>query len=187
VWRLDNRGATGRGHAFESPLRGELGKNELADQLAGLTYLRSLPYVDARRIGIFGGSYGGYMALYAAIHAPDAFRAVVAAAPVTDWRRYDAIYTERYLGLPADNARGYEASTILGQARAIRARLLLLHGTADDNVHLAHTLRLVDELHKAGITHDLTLLVGERHGAEAAANKIARDKAILGHFDRYLK
>jgi dipeptidyl-peptidase-4 len=186
VWRLDNRGSGGRGHGFESILRGVLGANELADQLVGVDYLRTLRYVDAKRIGIFGASYGGYMALYAAVHAPEVFRAAVAGAPVTDWRRYDAVYTERYLGRPDENPRGYDESAILGHAKAIRAHLLLYHGTADDNVHVSHTLRLVDELNRDGIAHDLALYPGERHGADATYNKIARDKAILAFFDRWL-
>jgi dipeptidyl-peptidase-4 len=187
VWSLDNRGSGGRGHAFEAALAGELGRTELADQLAGIAYLRSLPFVDSRRLGIYGASYGGYLALYAAVHAPEVFQAVAAWAPVTDWRRYDSIYTERYLGLPADNAAGYAKSSILGHAAATRAHLLLIHGTNDDNVHLAHTLRLVGELNQAGIAHDLALHPGEGHGYRAPANRIARDRALLAHFDRWLK
>jgi dipeptidyl-peptidase 4 len=186
VWSLDNRGAGGRGHRFESPLRGELGRTELADQLAGVEHLKSLPYVDGKRLGIVGTSYGGYMSLYAAVHAPDVFRAVAAGAPVTDWRRYDSIYTERYLGLPADNGAGYEKSSILGRAAAIRSRLLLFHGTADDNVHLSHTVRLIAELHKAGVAHEVALHPGEMHGYRATANKVARDRAILDFFLRTL-
>jgi dipeptidyl-peptidase-4 len=187
VWSLDNRGSGGRGHAFESVLRGELGKVELTDQLAGLAVLKRLPYVDGEHIGITGGSYGGYMTLYAIAHAPEAFAAAVAVAPVTDWRRYDTIYTERYLGLPDANGAGYDRSSVVGEAAAMKTPLLLIHGTSDDNVHMAHTLRLVAELHRARIPHDLALHPGESHSYRAPTDRIARDKATLAHFDRWLK
>ncbi len=106
VWRLDNRGSFGRGHAFETPIFGQLGPAALDDQLAGVEYLRTLPYVDATRIGTDGKSFGGYMTLYALIHAPDVFRCGVAGAAPTDWRYYDTIYTERYMRTPAAEPGG---------------------------------------------------------------------------------
>ena len=106
VWRLDNRGSFGRGHAFETPIFGELGKAALDDQLAGIEYLKTLPYVDATRIGTDGKSFGGYMTLYALIHAPDVFRCGVAGAAPTDWSYYDTIYTERYMRTPGQEPGG---------------------------------------------------------------------------------
>lgn len=185
VWTLDNRGSGGRGRSFEAPLRGELGRTELADQLAGITHLRTLPYVDGRRLGICGISYGGYLALYAAVHAPDVFQAVAAGAPVTDWRCYDSIFTERYLGRPGPNGASYAKSAILGKAAALRAPLLLFHGTQDDNVHLEHSLALADELRAAGRPPVLELH-GDGHTYRAPGTRIARDKAILAHFARHL-
>ena len=111
VWRLDNRGSFGRGHGFEAPIFGELGKAALEDQLAGIEYLQTLPYVDATRIGTDGKSFGGYMTLYALRHAPDVLRCGVAGAAPTDWSYYDTIYTERYMDLPQSNPDGYRQSS----------------------------------------------------------------------------
>ena len=111
VWRLDNRGSFGRGHGFEAPIFGELGKAALDDQLAGIEYLKTLPYVDATRIGTDGKSFGGYMTFYALLHAPEVFRCGVAGAAPTDWSYYDTIYTERYMRTPKKNpewVRGYQ-------------------------------------------------------------------------------
>jgi dipeptidyl-peptidase-4 len=186
VFWLDNRGSAGRGAAFESAIRGELGRVELADQLTGIAYLRSLPFVDPGRIGIMGWSYGGYMSLYAATNAPQVFRAAVAGAPVTDWRLYDSIYTERYLGTPAANAKGYDASSPTQKADALQAELLLLHGTADDNVHLANTVSLVAALVRAGKPYSLLLYPGQAHGVSGKQDRTSRDRAILAHLERAL-
>ncbi len=164
VFWLDNRGSAGRGTAFESAIHGQLGRVELLDQLAGVAHLRSLPFVDPGRIGIMGWSYGGYMALYAATNAPQVFRSAVAGAPVTDWRFYDSIYTERYLGTPEANPEGYDASSPIPKAGALEAELLLVHGTADDNVHLANTVAFVAALVRAGKPYSLFLHPGQAHG-----------------------
>jgi dipeptidyl-peptidase-4 len=146
VWRLDNRGQFGRGHAFETPIFGELGKAALDDQLAGIEYLRTLPYVDATRIGTDGKSFGGYMTLYALIHAPDVFRCGVAGAAPTDWSYYDTIYTERYMRTPEVNPVGYAATNLIEKAGQIQARPLLIHGLADTNVHLQNTVNFIQAL-----------------------------------------
>jgi dipeptidyl-peptidase-4 len=187
VFWLDNRGSAGRGTAFESPIHGQLGRVELEDQLAGITHLRSLPFVDPSRIGITGWSYGGYLALYAATNAPDVFRAVVAGAPVTDWRFYDSIYAERYLGTPEANPKSYDASSPIQKAAALEADLLLLHGTADDNVHLANTVSFVAALVRAGKPYSLVLHPRQSHGLSGKEDRTARDKATLAHFERTLE
>ena len=105
IWQVDNRGSTGRGHAFETPIYHRMGKIELADQLEGIQYLIAQGFVDPARVGIYGWSYGGYMTLYSLLNAPEVFRAGIAGAPVTNWRNYDTIYTERYLGLPSETRR----------------------------------------------------------------------------------
>jgi dipeptidyl-peptidase 4 len=186
VWSLDNRGSAGRGLAFESPLYRDMGRIELEDHLAGVDYLKSLPHVDPARLGIYGWSYGGYLALYAATRAPDVFKAAVAGAPVTDWTFYDSIYTERYMRTPATNAEGYETSSPLKKAGALKADLLLIHGSSDDNVHLANTLAFVDALIRAGRPYSLLVHPREVHGFRDRANRTARDAAILGHFETYL-
>ncbi|MBU6402901.1 MAG: DPP IV N-terminal domain-containing protein, partial [Verrucomicrobia bacterium] len=149
VWSLDNRGSAGRGHAWESVLFRRLGEHELADQRRGTDYLRTLPYVDPARLGIWGWSYGGFLTLYALTHAPDLFKCGVAGAPVTDWRFYDSIYTERYLRTPADNPAGYADSSPVTAAGKLRARLLIIHGTADDNVHVQNTMNFIAALIEA--------------------------------------
>ena len=146
VWRLDNRGSFGRGHAFETPIFGELGKLALDDQLAGIEYLKTLPYVDANRIGTDGKSFGGYMTLYALLHEPDVFSCGVAGAPPTDWSYYDTIYTERYMRTPDKNAGGYAATNLIDMAGRIEARPLLIHGLADTNVHLQNTVNFIEAL-----------------------------------------
>ncbi|HKV05496.1 MAG TPA: DPP IV N-terminal domain-containing protein [Candidatus Acidoferrales bacterium] len=150
IFTLDNRGSFERGHAFETPIYHQLGKVELEDQLAGVKYLKSLAYVDAARIGIFGWSYGGTMTLEAMFNAPDVFKAGVSVAPVSDWRLYDTIYTERYMGRPQDNPRGYENSSPVNQAARLRGKLMVVHATGDDNVHFANTSELINELILAG-------------------------------------
>jgi dipeptidyl-peptidase 4 len=146
VWRLDNRGSFGRGHAFETPLAGRLGPAALDDQLAGVEYLRTLPYVDATRIGTDGKSFGGYLTLYALINAPDVFRCGVAGAAPTDWRYYDTIYTERFMGTPQENPTGYAETDLVAAAGRIEARPLLIHGLADRNVHLQNTIAFIEAL-----------------------------------------
>ncbi len=186
VFWLDNRGSAGRGTAFEAPIRRQLGRIELEDQLAGVAYLRSLPFVDPARIGIAGWSYGGYLTLYAATNAPEAFRSAVAGAPVTDWRLYDSIYTERYLGTPEQNPAGYDASSPIRNVAKLKAELLLLHGTADDNVHLANTVAFVAALVGAGKPYSLVLLPGQSHGVSGKQERAARGRAILAHLERTL-
>lgn len=150
VFALDNRGSFGRGHAFETPLYHQFGKIELQDQLAGVKYLKSLAYVDGSRIGIWGWSYGGFMTLNALFNAPDVFKAGVSVAPVSDWRLYDTIYTERYMGRPQDNPDGYKNSSPANQAAHLQGQLMLAHGTGDDNVHFANTSEVLNELIQTG-------------------------------------
>jgi dipeptidyl-peptidase-4 len=186
VWKLDNRGTAGRGTAFESATFHDLGRVELEDQLSGVLHLKSLPFVDPARIGITGGSYGGYMTLYALTNAPDAFRAGVAVSSVTDWKLYDSIYTERYMGTPEGNPRGYEASSPLLKAGELKADLLLIHGSADDNVHMANTLAFVSALIKAGRPYALQLHPRQLHGFRPKEDRIERDRAVLAHFEKTL-
>jgi len=146
VWRLDSRGSFGRGHDFQTPIAGELGKAELDDQLAGVEWLQALGYIDASRIGCDGKSYGGYMSLYALIHAPDVFKAGVVASAPTRWQYYDTIYTERYMGTPSQNPEGYAATDLIAAADQIQARPLIIHGLNDTNVHLQNSINLIQEL-----------------------------------------
>jgi dipeptidyl-peptidase-4 len=187
VWSLDNRGMAARGTAFEAAVHRDLGRVELEDQLAGIEHLKALPYVDPARIGITGGSYGGYMTLYALTHAPDVFRAGVAISSVADWKLYDSIYTERYMGTPEGNPKGYESSSTLQKASELKADLLLIHGSADDNVHLANTLSFVAALIQAGRPYSLQVHPRQAHGFRPKEDRIARDRATLAHFERTLR
>ena len=164
VFLLDNRGSAGRGHVFETPLHLRLGAQELSDQRDGVQYLKSLPYVDAGRIGIWGWSYGGHMTLHAMFEAGDDFKAGFAGGPVTDWRYYDSIYTERYLGLPQKNEKGYRDSSPVKYAAQLKGKLLIAHGTGDDNVHFANTLTVINELIEAGKYVEVLAFPGRGHG-----------------------
>ena len=149
VWRLDNRGSFGRGRAFETPIEGQLGPAALDDQLAGVDYLKTLPYVDAGRIGTDGKSFGGFLTLYALIHEPDVFRCGVAGSGPTDWTRYDTIYTERYMKTPSANPGGYADTNLVDAAGKIRAAPLIIHGLADTNVHLQNSVDFIQALEQA--------------------------------------
>ena len=163
VFTLDNRGSGFRGVAFESVLHQRLGQIEVADQVEGVKFLRSLPFVDPQRIGVFGWSYGGYMTLMCLLTAPDYFQAGVSGAPVTAWRLYDTHYTERYLGLPQQNAAGYEASDVLPYAAALRVPLLVLHGMADDNVLFTNSTKLFKRLQDLDKPFDVMTYPGSKH------------------------
>jgi len=186
VWSLDNRGSWGRGHAWEAAIFKETGKRELADQLAGVKSLKALPYVDPARIGIWGWSYGGYMTLYSLTNAPDVWKCGVAGAPVTHWKFYDTIYTERYMRTPKENPQGYEVSAPLTKARDLKAKLLLIHGTADDNVHMQNTMAFVDALTKAGKLYQLEIQPGQKHGFYGKASVNFRNATIAKFFEENL-
>jgi dipeptidyl-peptidase-4 len=187
VFSLDNRGSEGRGKAWEEPLLKRMGDLELQDQLIGVDYLKSLPYVDSDRIGIYGWSYGGYMTLMALFNAPDVFRAGVSVAPVTDWRLYDSIYTERYMKLPGDNRAGYDASAPLTYADKLEDPLLLMHGDADDNVHMQNSIALVKTLIAAGKDFDFMLYPQKEHSISGSAERMHLYRKMTAFFERHLK
>ena len=164
VFTLDNRGSGFRGTAFEGALHRRLGEIEVADQVRGVEYLRSLPFVDPDRIGVFGWSYGGYMALMCMMRAPGHFAAGVAGAPVTDWALYDTHYTERYLGTPGADAAAYREASVLAHAAGLRGPLLLMHGMADDNVLFTHSTALIKRLQDLGKPFEVMPYPGSKHG-----------------------
>ena len=164
IWQVDNRGSYGRGHVWESAVYRNLGATELADQQAGIAYLKTLGYADTTRMGIFGWSYGGYMTLYSLVNAPGLFQAGVAGAPVTSWRNYDSIYTERYMGLPSENVAAYDRSSPIQHAADLQAKLLLLHNVEDDNVHFQNTLQMADALEKADRQFRMVIYPQKSHG-----------------------
>ena len=164
IFSLDNRGSYNRGHSFETPIYHRLGKVELEDQLSGVNYVKSLPYVDGARIGIWGWSYGGYMTLEALFNAPEVFKAGVSVAPVSDWRLYDTAYTERYMGRPQDNATQYDDSAPANHTNGLAGKLMLVHGTGDDNVHFANTSEVINKLILSGkYPADVLIFPGRGH------------------------
>lgn len=165
----DNRGLANRGRAWERAIRGDLATHPIEDQVAALRALAmDRPEMDITRVGITGWSYGGYMSALAVLRRPDVFHAAVSGAPVSEWLLYDTHYTERYLGIPTDTKTGgpaYERSSLLPLAPALSRPLLLIHGTADDNVYLEHTLQLADALFRAGKPVELVPIAGQAHMA----------------------
>ncbi|GAA4025869.1 DPP IV N-terminal domain-containing protein [Flavobacterium cheonhonense] len=150
VFTLDNRGSDNRGFAFESIIHGNLGNNEMDDQLKGVEYLKSLPYVDGNRLAVHGWSYGGFMTTSLMLRKPDTFKVGVAGGPVIDWKWYEVMYGERYMDTPAENAKGFEENTVYNYVKNLKGKLLLIHGTNDDVVVEQHNLSLVKKFVEAG-------------------------------------
>jgi len=146
VFYLDNRGTGGRGSEFKKIVYKQLGKYEVQDMIEGAKYLGSLPYVDKDRIGIWGWSYGGYVSAFTILKGSKYFKAAVAVAPVTHWKFYDSIYSERYMQTPQLNPQGYEDGAPVNYAEELKGKLLIIHGTADDNVHFQNSVELVNKL-----------------------------------------
>lgn len=164
VVSVDNRGTEFRGSKFKKCTYGQMGKLESADQIDVAKWLRNQPYVDRDRIGIQGWSYGGYMASLCLAVGADYFKMAIAIAPVTNWRFYDSIYTERYMGMPQDNGKGYDAFSPTENADKIRGKLLLAHGTADDNVHFQNSVALTNALIDANKQFDFFMYPDQNHG-----------------------
>lgn len=164
IFTMDNRGSYGRGREWENVLYKEFGKNELEDQLKGIEYIKSLGFIDENRIGIWGWSYGGYFTTYAMTKRPDIFKVGVAGAPVIDWKNYDTIYTERYLKLPQDNEEGYMWSSPLNYIEKLTGDYLIIHGTADDNVHIQNSIQLISKAVELNKMINVMIYPGEMHG-----------------------
>jgi dipeptidyl-peptidase-4 len=182
VFKLDNRGSARRGLAFEGAIRHNLGDLEVKDQVAGVQWLAAQGLADPTRVGIYGWSYGGYMAAMALGRAPDTFKAAVAGAPVTHWDGYDTHYTERYMGTPASNPDGYASSAVMTHVNAMRGRLMLVHGLIDENVHFRHTARLVNALIHAQKDYELLLFPDERHVPRSVADRAYMERRVAEFF-----
>jgi dipeptidyl-peptidase-4 len=154
VYTLDNRGSGERGFAFESQIHRQLGTVEMEDQLTGVDYLKSLPYVDANRLAVHGWSFGGFMTTSLLLRQPDVFKVGVAGGPVTDWKYYEVMYGERYMDQPEENPTGYEQASLLNHAGNLKGDLLLIHGTIDDVVVMQHNYALVKKFVDLGIQMD---------------------------------
>jgi dipeptidyl-peptidase-4 len=164
VVAIENRGTPGRGRDWERAIYGKFGTVPIEDQVKGLKLLgEKYPELNLNRVGITGWSFGGYMAALAVMKRPDIYKAAVAGAPVTDWEDYDTHYTERYLGVLPESKTAYEQSSLLPLASKLERPLLLVHGTADDNVYYRHTLRLTDALLRAGRDFEVMPLPAVTH------------------------
>lgn len=163
VVSVDNRGTEYRGSEFKKATYGQMGKLESADQIDAAKYLGTLPYVDSKRIAIWGWSYGGYMSSLCLAVGADYFKMAMAVAPVSTWRFYDSIYTERYMGMPKDNAKGYDEFSPVYNMDKLKGKLLLVHGTADDNVHFQNSIELTNALIKADKQFDFFMYPDKNH------------------------
>jgi dipeptidyl-peptidase 4 len=163
VFRCDPRSASGKGAVSTWTAYRQLGVQELKDIEAAIRWLTKEPYVDAARVGMSGHSYGGFMTAYALTHSK-LFAAGIAGAPVTDWRNYDSIYTERYMNTPQENPRGYEATSVVKAAAKLHGKLLILHGLMDDNVHVQNTVELMQALQRADRDFEVMFYPRARHG-----------------------
>jgi dipeptidyl-peptidase-4 len=165
VASIDSRSAAGRGKRFLDAIYEKLGTVEIDDQAAGVRALAERPYVDGARVGIYGTSYGGYTSAMAILRHPDVFAAASAASPVTDWRNYDSIYTERYMWLPQENTAGYDAGSAMKYADRLKGRLMIYYGTADNNVHPSNSLQLIQALQEAQKSFDVQVGPDRGHSA----------------------
>ncbi len=186
VLELDNRGSGNRERGFQAPIYRQLGAIEVADQLAGARFLQTLDWVNPHRIGVFGHSYGGYMAIMCLAKAAGTFKAGVAVAPVSDWRLYDTHYTERYLATPDTNSAGYEQSSVFPHLEGLRGKLLLIHGMADDNVLFTHSTKLYKALQSRNIPFEMMAYPGAKHALQERDVSIHRFNLLLDFFERQL-
>ncbi len=187
VVTVDNRGTPGRDHDFGRAVKGNLIDVPLADQVEGVQALGAkFPEMDMDHVGIYGWSFGGYFSTMATLRRPDVFKVGVAGAPVIDWQDYDTAYTERYLGLPAENAEGYRVSNALTYADELARPLMLIHGVTDDNVYFEHTLKMIRALFAAGKPYELVLLPGT-HQLPDPTLRSRLDQREVEFFDKALK
>jgi dipeptidyl-peptidase 4 len=179
VVKIDNRGSARRGLAFEGALKHDMGNIEVQDQVDGVRWLVKDGLADPERVGIYGWSYGGYMAAMALARAPETFKVGVAGAPVTHWDGYDTHYTERYMGTPQSNPEGYARSSVMAHVDAITGKLLLVHGLIDENVHFRHTARLVHALVAARKEHEVLMFPDERHMPRREEDRVYMEQRVF--------
>jgi len=177
----------GRGRDFEQVCYHNMGPVQLADQLAALDQvLAKYPQLDKNRLGWWGWSWGGTFTLNAMTHS-DRFRAGVSVAPVTDWHNYDSIYTERYMGLPAENTDAYRDQSVATSAKDLKGHLLIAQGTGDDNVHFANSIQFIQKLIDADLPYDFQVYPRKTHSIAGPEARTHLFNSILRHFEMYLK
>ena len=186
VFILDNRGSENRGRDFEQATFRQLGQVEMKDQMKGVDYLRTLPYVDMNRLGVHGWSYGGFMTISLMTHYPDVFKVGVAGGPVIDWKFYEVMYGERYMDTPQQNPEGYEKCSLIPQAKNLKGKLQIITGYNDRTVVPQHCLSFLDACIKAGTQPDFFAYPGEEHNMRGHASVHLHER-ITQYFEDYLK
>ena len=186
VFILDNRGSENRGRDFEQATFRQLGQVEMKDQMEGVRYLKSLPYVDADRLGVHGWSYGGYMTISLMTNYPDVFKVDVAGGPVIDWKFYEVMYGERYMDTPQQNPEGYEKCSLINQAKNLKGKLQIITGYNDRTVVPQHCLSFLDACIKAGTQPDFFAYPGEEHNMRGHASVHLHER-ITQYFEDYLQ
>jgi dipeptidyl-peptidase-4 len=185
VFTMDGRGSANRGQKFEQAIFRNLGTIEMEDQLKGVAYLKSLSYVDAKRIGVYGWSYGGFMTTSFMLRHPDVFKVGVAGGPVLDWSMYEAMYTERYMDTPQENPKGFETSALMDKVKNLKGKLLLIHGTADDVVVWQHSIMFLQQCVKQGVQVDYFVYPEHLHNVRGK-DRVHLMQKITDYFEQYL-
>jgi dipeptidyl-peptidase-4 len=186
VFTLDNRGSKNRGRAFEQAIFRNLGTIELDDQIAGVDYLRSLPYVDTARMGVHGWSYGGFITTSLMLKRPGVFKVAVAGGPVIDWNYYEVMYTERYMDTPLENPAGYWNANLTNHVKSLNGRLLLIHGTSDPTVVWQHSLLFVKKCVDEKKQVDYMVYPGHEHNV-LGVDRVHLLTKVTQYFDDFLK
>ena len=186
VWVMDGRGSANRGLEFEQTIFRQLGKYEMEDQMKGVEYLKSLPFVDGERMGIHGWSYGGFMTTSFMLRKPDVFKVGVAGGPVLDWRMYEIMYGERYMDTPESNPEGYAENLLFDKTKNLKGKLLIIHGAQDDVVLWQHSLIFVREAVSNGVQLDYFMYSGHKHNV-LGKDRVHLMQKVSDYFDLYLK
>lgn len=186
IFTMDGRGSTNRGLAFEQVTFRHLGTVEMEDQLKGVDYLRSLPYVDASRLGVHGWSFGGFMTISLMLRHPGVFKCAVAGGPVIDWRMYEVMYTERYMDTPEKNPEGYEQANLLDKVQNLKGKLLVIHGTSDSTVVWQHSVRFIKSCVDHDVQVDYFVYPGHPHNVYGK-DRVHLMQKITDYFDEHLK
>ncbi|MEC5394648.1 S9 family peptidase [Bergeyella sp. RCAD1439] len=186
VFTMDGRGSSNRGLKFEQAVYGRLGTVEMDDQLKGVAYLKSLPFVDSERMGVHGWSFGGFMTTSLMLRHPDVFKVGVAGGPVMDWGMYEIMYTERYMGAPQNNPEGYKTANLLDKTANLKGNLLVIHGAQDDVVVWQHSINFLKSAVDHGVQVDYFVYPGHAHNV-LGKDRVHLMQKVTDYFDRYLK
>lgn len=186
MFTLDNRGSASRGRDFEHVIHRNLGVAEMADQMKGIEFMKSKPFVDANKIGVYGWSYGGFMTISLLLEHPEVFKVGVAGGPVCDWKYYEVMYGERYMDSPQDNPTGYENASVIKKAKNLRSKLLVIHGAQDDVVVMQHSMEFINACIKAGKQVDYFLYPDHKHNV-SGKDRVHLNQKIANYFHDFLK